>query len=274
MPTPTAPSMRVGQGEPVLLLHGFAMSHHVWHGVASRLSERYDVYAVSMPGHWGGPPLARSQVSVAGYADGVERMLDEAGWDRCHVVGNSLGGWVAFELERRGRARSVVAIAPAGGWHPNTFAAWWIALKFALLYPVITLGRLLGERAHRIGFARTFSLRIITRDRRAVARADAENCIRAAVNCRAYLATLWGMRAHGGIHHLGTVRAPTRLVLCEHDALLPVRHDATRFATELPGARAVTLPGVGHVPMLEDPELIAQVIREHLETAGGPSTPQ
>ena len=48
-------------------------------------------------------------------ADHVERQLDQLGWDTAHIVGNSLGGWVAFELERRGRARTVTGIAPAGG---------------------------------------------------------------------------------------------------------------------------------------------------------------
>ncbi|EUA44084.1 hypothetical protein I552_0314 [Mycobacterium xenopi 3993] len=46
-------------------------------------------------------------------ADHVERQLDELGWNTAHIVGNSLGGWVAFELESRGRARTVTAIAPA-----------------------------------------------------------------------------------------------------------------------------------------------------------------
>ena len=49
-------------------------------------------------------------------ADDVERRMDALGWDTAHIVGNSLGGWVAFELERRGRARTLTGIAPAGGW--------------------------------------------------------------------------------------------------------------------------------------------------------------
>ena len=44
--------------------------------------------------------------------------MDALGWDTAHIVGNSLGGWVAFELERRGRARTLTGIAPAGGWTP------------------------------------------------------------------------------------------------------------------------------------------------------------
>ena len=48
--------------------------------------------------------------------DAVERAMDEAGFETAHVAGNSLGGFVALQLAARGRARSVVALAPAGGW--------------------------------------------------------------------------------------------------------------------------------------------------------------
>ena len=48
--------------------------------------------------------------------DAVERAMDEAGFETAHIAGNSLGGYVALQLAARGRARSVVALAPAGGW--------------------------------------------------------------------------------------------------------------------------------------------------------------
>jgi pimeloyl-ACP methyl ester carboxylesterase len=59
------------------------------------------------------------EVSGALLADGVERAMDEAGFETAHLVGNSLGGYVALQLAERGRARSVLAFAPAGGWAPD-----------------------------------------------------------------------------------------------------------------------------------------------------------
>jgi pimeloyl-ACP methyl ester carboxylesterase len=49
-------------------------------------------------------------------AAAVERALDEAGFETAHVAGNSLGGYLALKLAERGRARSVVALPPGGGW--------------------------------------------------------------------------------------------------------------------------------------------------------------
>src|SRR5947209_14648532 len=45
--------------------------------------------------------------------------MDAAGFETAHLAGNSLGGYVALKLAERGRARSVVALAPAGGWAPG-----------------------------------------------------------------------------------------------------------------------------------------------------------
>ena len=83
-----------------------------------------------MPGHNGGPhgPL------VPGHS-GHWPTTSSARWTRwagstAHIVGNSLGGWVAFELERRGRARTLTAIAPAGGWRHYSPAKFEIVGKF------------------------------------------------------------------------------------------------------------------------------------------------
>ena len=76
------------------------------------LERRFDVFAPTLPGHAGGPPLGELGETVM--VDAVERALDEAGIETAHVAGNSLGGFVALQLAARGRARSVVG-ARAGG---------------------------------------------------------------------------------------------------------------------------------------------------------------
>src|SRR4051812_14488159 len=79
------------------------------------LERRYDVLAPTLPGHAGGD-LLYAGVNDGLMADAVEWAMDAAGFERAHLVGNSLGGFVALQLAARGRARSVVALAPAGGW--------------------------------------------------------------------------------------------------------------------------------------------------------------
>jgi pimeloyl-ACP methyl ester carboxylesterase len=79
------------------------------------LERHHDVLAVTLAGHAGGPPT-EGEITDALLADAVERAMDEAGFETAHIVGNSLGGYVALQLASRGRAQTVVALAPAGGW--------------------------------------------------------------------------------------------------------------------------------------------------------------
>lgn len=255
-------ALRVGVGEPVLLLHPFSLSHHVWRGVAARLGD-LDVLAPTMPGHRDGPVLPARQVGVAAIADGVERILDEAGWQSCHVVGNSLGGWVGFELARRGRARTVTAIAPAGGWRRWSYAEFLIGTKFLALYPLLLLGRWIGLRSWMRPVVRLIA-RIISHDLAAVSWADIERVFYACTRCPCYLPMIWAALRDGGITGLEEVRVPVRLVFTDSDRLIPQPRYAQMFTEALPDADTLLLRGVGHVPMLEAPELIAEIIREHV----------
>ncbi len=101
-----------------MLLHGFTGSWHIWELVLERLERRYDVLAPTLAGHAGGPPLP-AELHPTMLVEAVEAAMDEAGFETAHVVGNSLGGHVALQLAARGRARSVIAFAPAGGWEPG-----------------------------------------------------------------------------------------------------------------------------------------------------------
>ncbi len=129
------------------------MSSYVWSDVAPALADtgRFEVFAPSMAGHNGGPRNRSWILDSKTLADHVERQLDGLGWDTAHIVGNSLGGWVAFELERRGRARTLTGIAPpAGGWHRWSPVKYEIVGKFVAGLPVWLTARLLGERAMRL----------------------------------------------------------------------------------------------------------------------------
>ena len=112
---PFTPFHRGGDGPPQLCLHGFADTWRTWELVLPLLEREHDVLAPTLAGHAGGPPI-HGDVDENVLADAVERALDDAGWETAHVAGSSLGGYVALQLAARGRARSVVALAPSGGF--------------------------------------------------------------------------------------------------------------------------------------------------------------
>ena len=104
----------------MLLLHGFTGTWRHWEPLLAPLAARYEVIAPTLVGHDGADPYpSEKPVTMEDSADSLEVHLDSIGVDSAHIVGNSMGGALALELAKRGRARSVVALAPAGGWTPG-----------------------------------------------------------------------------------------------------------------------------------------------------------
>jgi pimeloyl-ACP methyl ester carboxylesterase len=104
---------RAGSGEPLLLLHGIGTTHADFAALRPALDAEYDVLAPDLPGHGSSAPLS-VRPTVAAFADAVEADLDTLGLGQVHILGSSFGARLALELAIRGRARSVVAIAPSG----------------------------------------------------------------------------------------------------------------------------------------------------------------
>jgi len=105
---------RAGRGCKILFLHG-AGGVPQWLPFFDALAERYEVLVPEHPGFGGSddPPWIRSMPDLAMfYLD----LVEEAGLDRIHLIGNSLGGWLAAEILIRDRSRfnSLVQLAPAG----------------------------------------------------------------------------------------------------------------------------------------------------------------
>ena len=254
--------IHLGSGDPMVLLHPFMMSQNVWKQVAPLIAEtgRYEVFAPTMPGHNGGVK-GRFFLDTAEMADDVERRMDTLGWETAHIVGNSLGGWVAFELERRGRARTLTGIAPAGGWSHFTPAKFEIVGKFLAGLPVWLTAKLLGQRALRLPFARQLASVPVSAKADGLSDADLIDIIDDVSHCPAYYHLLVKALLLPGLRELANGSAPTHLVICEKDRVLPHPRFTRHFTTQLPKDTQIThLDGVGHIPMFEAPRRVADLI--------------
>ena len=185
-PEPTA-SVRVGSGEPLLLIHPFMLNHEVWTDVVPGLADDFEVVAATLPGHWGGPGLRRRDVSLDAFADGLEELMDDLGWETAHVAGCSIGGWLSLELAARGRARSVTAIAPAGGWRRFSWAQIQVGLKFLMIAPMAFLGHALGDLARHATPLVRGALGIVSARPAAMPRRQVVALIHATTHCSAFL---------------------------------------------------------------------------------------
>ncbi|GGK56678.1 alpha/beta fold hydrolase [Nocardia camponoti] len=268
-PAPVA-ALHLGKGDPVLLLHGFLLSPHCWEQVARRMSSHCEVYAPAFAGHWGGPELRGWSLDVYALADQIESQLDELGWQTCHIAGNSLGGWVGLELARRGRARTLTAIAPAGGWGSPSLTAVRVGLKFASLIPFVAVGRRLGAGIVDNAIIQQVAALVVAKSTSSVPRRDLTNMLSAVLGCDAMIPMLLGSLRAPAMQDLDELSTPVRLLLAEYDRVIPNHVYATRYLRDLPeNADRILVHGVGHVPMLESPDRIATLIAEHIYASRG-----
>jgi pimeloyl-ACP methyl ester carboxylesterase len=250
-----------GSGPPLVLLHGFIDTWRTWELVLPALGRRHEVLAPTLAGHAGGPPIAAGELSGAALADGVERAMDEAGFEAAHIAGNSLGGYLALELAARGRARSVVALAPAGGWAPGdeSYRRTLQAQKETIELMRQTAPRADAMLATREGRRRATSavvesfehipVELIAHQMLGVAAAPA-----ALVLIEQALRERWAIEPE-------RITCPVRIVWGTEDRLLPWPVAAVRFRDEwLPHADWVVLDGVGHCPQLDVPLEAAELI--------------
>ncbi|MBX5469632.1 MAG: alpha/beta fold hydrolase [Thermoleophilaceae bacterium] len=254
-------SYRSGSGEPLVAIHGFTGTRHNWDPVLPALERRHDVLAVSLLGHAGGAPLpAGTAPSLAALVDGVERDMDAAGFETAHIVGNSLGGWIGVELAKRGRARTLVGIAPAGGWAPGSKIERRIQKMFRRNHHLV---RWAAPRARALVSRprlRALALRDVVAFPERVPPAAAQQMIEGAAGCSIDLALLDALGDHGPITDVAGVGCPVRIVWGTRDRILPLGPCSDRLRELLPRAEFVELPGLGHVPMYDDPERVAQAI--------------
>ncbi|KOV59572.1 alpha/beta hydrolase [Streptomyces sp. NRRL WC-3618] len=255
--TVTLAYARVGVGEPLLLLHGIGHHRQAWDPVIDILATEREVIAVDLPGFGASPALPDDFVHDLPTMTAVfGGLCDALELDRPHVAGNSLGGLLALELGREKRVRSVTALSPAGFWsraeRRYAFGVLLAMRRAARSMPVPLVERLSRSAAGRTVLTSTIYARPGRRSPEAVV---AETL--ALANAQRFAETLRNGR---DVRFTDDVPGlPVTVAWGTRDMLL-VRRQGIRAKRIIPKARLIRLPGCGHVPMNDDPALVARVI--------------
>ncbi|MFF8943692.1 alpha/beta fold hydrolase [Streptomyces sp. NPDC014864] len=255
--TVTLSYARVGSGAPLLLLHGIGHHRQAWDPVVHLLAAERDVISVDLPGFGASPALPgglRHDLPTMNAALGA--LCETLEIERPHVAGNSLGGLLALELGREKLVRSVTALSPAGFWtQAERRYAFGVLLgmrQIARRMPLPLVERLARTAAGRTALTSTIYARPARRSPEAVV---AETLALAG-------ATGFEDTLRAGVTVQFTddvVGVPVTIAWGTKDRLL-VRRQGVRAKQIIPRARLVRLPGCGHVPMNDDPALVARVI--------------
>lgn len=245
----------VGDGPPVLLLHGSLSSRRAWRPVLEALAARRTVIAPDFPG-FGDTPARTGVATAAAWAHVAAELLDERGVERVAVAGHSMGGWTALELAKLGRVRDVLALAPAGLWARRSPALTDLRLNLGR-----TLGRISGPLA---------PLALKTRAGRTVALRDHSGRPGAVPAVWAIEASDDAARATGWAEHYRSARGirfldgqridvPVRVVWGERDRI--ARRRTSQHVDQLPSDASVeTWRGCGHMLMWDAPERVAAAV--------------
>lgn len=238
---------RAGRGEPLLYLHHL-IGLAGFEPALVRLAESFDVIAAYAPG-WGPakddlPAIDPGPLDLTlHYCD----LLNALGIARAHVVGISIGAWMAAELAAIApeRVARLVLVNPLGLWLPEAQGEDPFAQ-----HPGKPSALLFSDPAMRETYL------IEGRDK-----LDAH--VEELLNLRASAKFLWPIPDTGVLRRLPRIQAPTLVVTSEKDVIVPAAHGPA-WQAAIPGARLTTLAGAGHLAELEQPAAFAALVGEFI----------
>lgn len=255
---------RIGSGEPLVLVHGIGHRRQAWYPVVDRLAEQREVILIDLPGHGESPALVPDGRTVKEQLhDMLVDFFVEQGLDRPHIAGNSLGGRIALEAAADDLVSSATTLAPAGFWR-NKLEFAYIRAVFIALTGAATLAQPIAPALLRTAPGRAAAMGLLMTHG---SRLDAELALgdlRGLVAAKPALKTI----IDGGEPFGRPIDAsiPVTVAWGTRDlVLLPYQAKLARKA--LPDARHVTLPRCGHVPMVDDIDLVVEVLLQGSATA-------
>jgi pimeloyl-ACP methyl ester carboxylesterase len=282
------PGRAPGGGEPALYVHGLGGSAQNWTDVAGMLDRRLDGEAIDLPGFGRSDPAGR--YTLDSFAARVARWIEHGDRGPVHLMGNSLGGAVCVKVAatRPDLVRTLTLISPALPFLDPRRSAQ------GRLVPLLALPRADRLAARRLAAITPENLARqvleacfgdptrISPQRFAEAVEEAQLRYEVPWYATAYMRTLRGLvgsflRAYlpgaGSLWRTAArIGVPTLVIGGQLDRLVDIRVPI-QAARLIRDSRLLTLPGVGHVPQMEAPELVARAIIGMLDELGSATGP-
>lgn len=239
-----------GQGDPVVLLHGWGTSSQSLAGLAAALADSFRVLAVDLPGFgWSQtPPVAWGTADYAGH---VQRLTQEVGMAGAALIGHSFGGRIVITLAAKQPAQvsRLVLVASAGirprrrvGYYVRVATAKLARWFFSLPGWGATGRRMISKVQGRFG----------SRDYRAAGQMRP---------------TLVKVVNEDLTPLLPAIQLPTLILWGDQDQEVP-RSAMEIMAARIPRARLVVFEGAGHFPFLDMPDEFCRTVKEFLRAGG------
>ena len=254
-----------GEGEPLLLLHGWAASLHTWDGWVEELKEEFRVIRLDLPGFGlTGPPEREEGYSMEYYVDIVDEFLEELNIEEFHMAGNSLGGAITwnYAAEYPQKVNRIVLLNAAGyageDDRPGLMQlAEYNVVQFAVQYvtPRMAIRQILQGV---YGDERRLEEEVVRRYHRLQLREGNRQAL------FEVMGAIHDLEPAAAVEKIRSVQAPTLIIWGELDEWVPV-DNAYKFEGDIPDSRVVVFDNAGHVPMEELPSQTSRVAADFLK---------
>lgn len=252
-------AVQAGAGPPLLLIAGLGYASWCWRDLQRDLAQDARTLAFDNRGT-GRSDKPPGPYSLALMADDAAAVLDAAGWPDAHVLGHSMGGYIALTLALRHpqHVRSLVLVGTAPGGPesqpipPDTLKSW----EAARALPPQDYARRTMPHSFAPGWAEAHPR-------------EFEDILARRLEFPTPPAN-WLAQYHACVDYYvqgidpARIRQPATVIHGEQDRVVP-HANGKLLARTIPGARFVSLPDAGHLPQLEDPPAFAALVRAHLK---------
>lgn len=241
-----------GEGEPLVLLHGFGANKDSWTRIASHLTPHFKVIAPDLTGFGASSVAADGDYRIARQVERLQQLLAKLGIDSLHLGGNSMGGYLAgmYAAQHPEQIKSLWLLAPSvvAGAQRSELQRLLAAGK-----PNPLLTRNVADYEHLLDFVFT--------QRPYIPAAIKEVLVAEAVAYQPLHQFIYQQMEQDdstpALERLLTSFASPVLILWGADDRVLDASGAAVLAAALPGSYVEVLAGTGHLPMLEQPALSA-----------------
>jgi pimeloyl-ACP methyl ester carboxylesterase len=260
--------VEMGQGPPVVLIHGLSGCWQNWLENIPHLARRHRVVALDLAG-FGESELPNEQISIPGYGRFIDAFLGQVGIERAALVGNSMGGFIAAEaaIAHPSRVEKLVLVSAAGLVRVGNARLHALERAARLFHPA--MAAVLARREHLVRRPRLRRMMLYGVARHPE-RLSPELCFEVASGAGkpGFLDALNAVLDYDFRDRLPEVSVPTLIVWGRNDMIVPVS-GASEYEQLIAGAKRVIFEDTGHVPMLERPARFNSLLEEFLSESRG-----
>jgi 3-oxoadipate enol-lactonase len=240
---------RIGEGTPLVLIHGYPLDHTIWYDMVSSLEDKFELILSDLRG-FGLSGVVESAYTIADMASDIASLLDHIGIEEAHIAGHSMGGYVALAFARKYPQRvlglglvSTQALADT----PERKQGRYVAAEEILQNGVQPVAKSMTPKLTPVEGVQAFVRSLIAGQRPA----GLAGALKAMAERDDSTSALSGFKF------------PVAIVHGQADQLIPVER-AQEMKAAISHATLTTLSGVGHMPMMEDPQTTAATLKKLL----------